>query len=70
MHKKEDDERVAFFFEAKKWEGEPMNKEPEKCDDLKWFPLDDLPQNIIPYIKNAIQHYRKKVNYSEFGWES
>jgi ADP-ribose pyrophosphatase YjhB (NUDIX family) len=68
MHRRQDDERVDFFFEVKKWTGEPINTEPEKCDDLSWFPLDDLPANTIPYIRQAIECYRKGIIYSEFGW--
>lgn len=68
MHRRQNDERVDFFFEVKGWAGEPLNTEPEKCDDLSWFPLDDLPLNTIPYIKQAIECYRKRIVYSEFGW--
>ncbi len=68
MHRKQSDERVDFFFEVKKWSGEIANTEPDKCDDLRWFPLDALPPNIIPYIKQAIECYRKGIIYSEFGW--
>lgn len=68
MHRRQDDERVDFFFEVKKWTGEPINTEPDKCDDLSWFPLDNLPQNTIPYIRQAIECYKEKIVYSEFGW--
>lgn len=68
MHRKQSDERVDFFFEVKKWSGEIINTEPDKCDDLRWFPLNNLPSNIIPYIKQAIECYRKGILYSEFGW--
>lgn len=68
MHRKQNDERVDFFFEVKKWTGEISNTEPEKCDDLSWFPLDELPLNTIPYIRQTIECYRKGIIYSEFGW--
>jgi 8-oxo-dGTP diphosphatase len=69
MHRRQDDERVDFFFEVKAWRGEPINTEPDKCDDLSWFDLDELPTNIIPYIRQAIECYRSGVLYSEFGWD-
>ena len=68
MHRRQDDERVDFFFEVKKWSGEARNMEPDKCDDLRWFPVDEFPSNIIPYIRQAIECYRKGIIYSEFGW--
>lgn len=68
MHRRGADERIDFFFEVKKWQGEIVNTEPEKCDDLRWFALDDLPRNTIPYIRQAIECYQKGIIYSEFGW--
>lgn len=50
MHRKSDDERSEFFFIADSWEGEVTNMEPQKCDDLSWFEIDNLPSNVIPYI--------------------
>ena len=61
-------ERVDVFIEADSWQGEPENMEPHKCDELAWFPLDNLPENTIPYIRHALECIRKKIAYSEFGW--
>lgn len=68
MHRKDKDIRVDFFFAVDKWNTEPKNMEPNKCNDLQWFPIDDLPQNTIPYIKVAIENYRDNKFYAEFGW--
>lgn len=69
MHRKAaNDERVDFFFTAKKYQGEPKIMEPDKCDDMRWFPLDALPENMIDYIRQAVENYRKKIFYSEYGW--
>lgn len=73
MHRKETDIRMDFFFtphQNKFGAGQaPINREPEKCDDLRWFSLKRLPENTIPYIRYAIECYQKKIFYSEFGWE-
>ncbi|MCJ8346207.1 NUDIX domain-containing protein [bacterium] len=69
MHRKSrDKERVENFFIAQKWEGKLSNMEPHKCDDLSWFALNNLPQNTIPYIRQAIKMITDNVFYSEFGW--
>ena len=60
-----DNERVDFFFTAKKWQGEPKIMELDKCDDLSWFKSNNLPQNIIPYIRQAIDSFLNNIIYSE-----
>ncbi len=64
----EDNERIDVFFISKKWVGEIVNKEPHKCDDLSWFDLEDIPDNIIPYILQAINGIKNGITYIEYGW--
>lgn len=69
MHRKASaDERIDFFMTAESYTGEIENREPHKCDDLRWFPLDALPENIVDYVQVAIEHYKNGVSYSEFGY--
>ena len=68
MHRKFGRENIDVFYSVKNWTGIPENKEPEKCDDLAWFPVDNLPNNTIPYIRQAIENSLKGVFYSEHGW--
>lgn len=68
MHRKSDDERIDFFFIADSWEGEITNMEPQKCDDLSWFDINNLPSNTIPYIKRAIGNYISDVQFDVYGW--
>ena len=68
MHRKAENVRLDLFFEAKEWTGELKILEPNKCDELRWFPMDQLPDNTIPYIRSAIENYLNKSWYSEFGW--
>ena len=60
-----DNERVDFFFTARRWQGQPRIMESDKCDDLTWFELNNLPENIIPYIKQAIDSFLNNIVYSE-----
>ena len=68
MHRKSADERIDFFVAVRQWAGEISNREPDKCDELAWFPLDALPGNMIPYVRRALENYQKGIYYSEFGW--
>ncbi|WP_221289275.1 NUDIX hydrolase [Stygiolobus caldivivus] len=70
MHRFENQERVDFFFKANKWRGKLTIREPDKAERLEWFGLSELPKNIVPYVKQAIELGLKKgVIYSEYGWE-
>lgn len=70
LHRKSNDqEYMDFFFLAEKWEGEPTIKEPDKCDDMSWFSIDNLPENILPYVKNVIENYKDGISFIESGWD-
>ena len=62
------DERVDVFIRARKWLGNPKIMEPDKCDEMGWFAIDALPDNVIPYIRQAIACIDKNIFYSEHGW--
>lgn len=68
MHRREGDERIDFFFTATHWIGELRNLEPDKCDDLHWFPLDALPENVVPYVRCAIDNHLAGRWLDSFGW--
>ena len=48
------DERVDFFFECRSWSGEPQRLEPHKSADLRWWRLDDLPDNVVPHERGVL----------------
>lgn len=59
-------EYIDFAVTADRWDGEPQNLEPEKCDDLSWHPIDQLPENTIPYIRLVFENIRKGIPFSEW----
>jgi 8-oxo-dGTP diphosphatase len=42
-------QRVDMFFAAHRWDGEPERREPEKAAAMAWFPLDELPEPVVPH---------------------
>ena len=68
MNRKSEEERIDFFLVVKRWTGEIVNNEPNKCDELSWYPLTALPSNVIPYVRKGWENYRDRIPFSEFGW--
>ncbi len=52
------DERVDFFFTCRSWSGEPHLREPAKAADLRWCPLDDLPDPVVPHERFVLEGLR------------
>jgi 8-oxo-dGTP pyrophosphatase MutT (NUDIX family)/N-acetylglutamate synthase-like GNAT family acetyltransferase len=71
MHRNNTDfgrEYIDIALSAREWQGEIVNMEPDKCDGLEWFPLDGLPENIVPEVRMVLENIRDGVFYGEFGW--
>jgi 8-oxo-dGTP diphosphatase len=69
MHRKTTNrEYIDFFLTASTWQGTPRVAEPDKSDDLQWFPIDSLPENTVESVRHAIECHQIGVNFSEFGW--
>lgn len=69
MHRLSSDrEYIDIYLQSEKWDGEEKNMEPEKHDDLNWFALNNLPSNIVPEVKFALENLGNEINYTDFGW--
>ncbi len=69
MHRKaEQDERMDVFFTATTWQGNIVNNEPSKCLGWEWLPCNQLPENIVGYIRTALTNINHGVFYDEHGW--
>ncbi|WP_316354069.1 NUDIX hydrolase [Candidatus Trichorickettsia mobilis] len=70
MHRKTPNQEVIdYFMKVTKWQNKIQNLEPTKCKELKFFNINDLPDNMIPYVKVAIEHSLQGIKFSEFGWD-
>ena len=54
-----------IYFAVDKYTGEPIISEPEKCSELKWFDIDNLPPDIIACREAVIREYKNNNYYSE-----
>jgi ADP-ribose pyrophosphatase YjhB (NUDIX family) len=61
-------ERIDLSFETAKWRGELTNAEPDKCDDMGWFAISNLPKNTIPETRHALEMIRRNEPYSDFNF--
>lgn len=69
MFKKADKKYVNFFFLCNQYEGEVKNGEPNKCEEVAWFDLNNLPANMAQMEKRMIDNYKNHIVLDEFGWE-
>lgn len=68
MHHRTNEPRLALFYEVTEWVGDPTNREPLKCSDLRWFNIRSLPEKITPYAREALRRLTEGELYSERGW--
>lgn len=59
---------IGHFFQASVWEGSPYLREIDKHSDLQWRPINVLPLETIPYVRQAISCATAQQPYSEYGW--
>ncbi|WP_040801583.1 NUDIX domain-containing protein [Nocardia higoensis] len=62
--------RLGIFLHARRWAGEPTNREPDKCSAVRWFAMDRLPEEIIEYPGLGIQAFLNgaSASFGEHGW--
>lgn len=58
---------IDIYYEINKFQGEPRIPiaEINKCADMKWFPENNLPTNLVPGIAMALANIEKGIPYSE-----
>ena len=56
---------VDYYFEILRYEGNPENKEPEKCDYVGWHDIENIPDDTLLHVKNALTFIKNKTPVSE-----
>ncbi|WP_199444549.1 NUDIX hydrolase [Umezawaea beigongshangensis] len=60
--------RLGLFFTTRRWNGEPRNREPDKCSAVRSYALDALPAQLIDYPAAGIHAHRTSTPFSTQGW--
>ncbi|MFF2658176.1 NUDIX domain-containing protein [Kitasatospora sp. NPDC058032] len=60
--------RLQLFFRPARYDGRVRNAEPHKCDALRYWPLDGLPSNTVPYTVHALGEITRGATLSTVGW--
>lgn len=69
MHRKASDrEYMDVYLVATMWNGNVQNMEPHKCDDLSWFSLSALPENLMIEVGFALEKIQQGIFFSEVGF--
>lgn len=59
-------DRVNFILTTNVYEGIPSIGEPDKCEKLEWFDINELPTNITNKVKKSIEEINLNIFYSSF----
>ncbi|MBN9413189.1 MAG: NUDIX domain-containing protein [Candidatus Paracaedimonas acanthamoebae] len=63
------EEYIYLYLICRRWKGQLRNREPEKCKELQFHPLDNLPSNLLPAVRRGIECALNEISYCEYGWE-
>lgn len=66
----DDDEYVDFFFTIDRWIGTPAIGEPTKCTELVWADPQQLPPDVIDYVRRALQACDQGEPLVLAGWDT
>ncbi|WP_184502897.1 NUDIX domain-containing protein [Streptomyces botrytidirepellens] len=60
--------RIQLVFRARSWLGTPEIREPDRCVEWRWWKPKDLPAEVVPYTRLAIDGILAGRLYSAMGW--
>jgi len=57
---------IEYLVKTEKIDGEVINKEIDKCEELKFFNINNLPDNMSHYAKRGIEAYLNGEHFIEY----
>lgn len=60
--------RFGFFFTTRRWQGEPVNREPRMCAGLCWVDPSEPPANTVASVVAALAQIAVGNSFSLDGW--
>jgi 8-oxo-dGTP diphosphatase len=60
MHDVSGSGRIAFFLSVSGWAGQPASP------DVRWFPVGDLPTNMLDWARVALRNYADGMRFSTY----
>lgn len=45
------------YFSTKTYSGDVINNEPSRHSELGWYPLDSLPENTMPHVRDIVKQH-------------
>ena len=60
MHDVSGGGRIAFFLSVSGWTGQPASA------DVRWFPVGDLPTNMLDWARVALRNYADGMRFSTY----
>lgn len=64
----DNDDYINSYFKCDNFAGDVKNMEIDKCTELKWFNINELPDNIIPNDKRAIKNMINNIILDEYDF--
>lgn len=64
------DRTDMFFVSNDGHKYEPRNMEPDKCSDLRWVKVDELPENMVQNVRSALDKALAGELYSEMDYDT
>lgn len=59
-------EYIDFVFKTNRWTGKITNKEIDKCEEIKWVDVNQIPENTLGFISEMLK--KKNSKYLPYNW--